>query len=101
MIVIVIVIVAETSVISSFSVCLCVHTIEPAGLCLQTVEQILVSSRSSSLDGEDKTGRECRVTVAQLGQLHRERCQPPTKHFTPSWREKEEEGQLLQTQISL
>lgn len=68
-----------------------VHTIDCAGARLQTVEQVLVSSRSSSLDGRDNLCRECWVTVAQLGQLHRKRSQPTTQHFTP-FRKTEREG---------
>lgn len=60
------------------------HTIDRAGARLQTVEQVLVSSGSSRLDGRDNLCRECWVTVAQLGQLHRKRSQPATQNFTPS-----------------
>lgn len=63
--------------------CICVSTIELAGVRLQTVKQILVPTRSSSVDGQDEPSREGGVPVAQLGQLHRQWGQPPTQYFTP------------------
>lgn len=52
--------------------CICVSTIELAGVRLQTVKQILVPTRSSSVDGQDEPSGEGGVPVAQLGQLHRQ-----------------------------
>jgi len=61
-----------------------VLTVELAGVCEQTLEQVFVFSRSGSLDGQDESFRESGVTVAQLGQLHRKRGQPTTQHLTPT-----------------
>lgn len=71
------------SVFLCLSVYLSVCTVEPAGLSLQTIEQVFVASRCSTLDGLDKSRRQSWVAVAQLGQLHRKRSQPPTEHLTP------------------
>lgn len=63
-------------------------TIQRAGMRLQTAEQVFVASRSSGLDGKDELRRQHWVTVAQLGQLHRKRCQPARQHLAPSDRDK-------------
>lgn len=60
------------------------RTVELAGVSLQTAEQVFVSSGSGGLDGHDEPGREGRVAVAQVGQLHGEGGQPATQHLAPS-----------------
>lgn len=52
-------------------------------MCLQTAEQVFVSSGCGGLDGLDESCRKRWVTVAQLGQLHRQRGQPATQHLAP------------------
>lgn len=63
------------------------RTVQFTGMFLQTVEQFFVSAGGCSLDGVEQSSWECRITVAQMRQLHGESCQPTTQHLTPTQRQ--------------